>query len=101
MKFNQQEIYLLTHLEENHNVLRTQALDMLQNDLYSEAELKHANLKSKLRKSVDKLTQSGCIRIVPNIFALEGRGSIYSITDKGMGIAKHVIKNELEVYKLE
>lgn len=100
MKFNRQEIYLLEHLEQNNSMLRREALDMLQNDLYSDIELKPSNLKSKLRKSVDKLTQSGCIRIVPNIFAEKGRESIYAITQKGINIATHIRDNKLEVYRL-
>ena len=100
MKFNRQEIYLLKHLEQNNSMLRKEALDMLQNDLYAETELKPSNLKSKLRKSVDKLTQSGCIRIVPNIFQQRGRESVYTITPKGIDIAMHIRDNKLEVYRL-
>lgn len=81
-------------------MLRKEVLDILQNDLYGDVELKPSNLKSKLRKSVDKLTQSGCITIVPNIFAQRGRESIYAITPRGIDIANHIRNEGLQVYRL-
>ena len=78
MKLNRQEIYLLEHLEQNNSMLRKEVLAILQDDLYADVDLKPSNLKSKLRKSVDKLTESGCITIVPNIFALREKVSMLS-----------------------
>lgn len=75
---------------------RTDLINDLSVDIYP--NLHEDKIKSRLRKSIDKLSKSGCVNIRRNIFECESRGSIYSLTDDGKIVWKEIESEQPEVY---
>jgi len=94
-----QEIYILENLQDKA-ILRSELINLIQDNIYPNEHHDEKKLKIKLRKSISKLTGSGCVQIIPNIFAQDGRESIYKLTEKGREVFEHIKTNNIEVYSL-
>jgi flagellar basal body-associated protein FliL len=53
-----------------------------------------------IKNSLSKLTQSGCLRFIPNILEMKGRGNVYYIQDIGYEVYNHMNSNEVNEYEI-
>lgn len=105
MKFNKDDLYILTAISDSSSIKRTEVKQNLVNELYDNSITdKRAN--RIIVRSAGKLAQSGCIKIIPDFHAdedgyIDVRRNVYKITDRGNYIANLVQKNSYEEYYID
>lgn len=102
MKFNKNDIYILSEIHNNGLIKRNIIKENLMSDFYNDT-ITDKKANRIIVRSAGKLAQSGCIKILPDFQEddygyIDVRRNIYKITDKGSSVAHEIINGEYDEY---
>ena len=102
MKLNNDDIYILSEINNSGLMKRNVIKENLITELYN-YNITDKKANRIIVRSAGKLAQSGCIKIIPDFHAdedgyIDVRRNIYKITEKGSNVAYEINNGEYNEY---
>jgi DNA-binding MarR family transcriptional regulator len=98
-KLQKPDISVLSKIYSDRALTRSDAIEYVREQYYDK-ETETDKIENRLRKIMDKLTSSGCVKRMRDIGNFDGRSSLYVITEKGKDISEYIDDNNHQVLDL-